>query len=69
MAAHVSGTVILRATIGTDGHIVALHVVSGPAMLQQSALNAVQNWTYKPFLLNKQPVEMNTTINVTFKGH
>jgi TonB family protein len=67
--AHVSGTVTLRATIGTDGHILSLRVVNGPAMLQQIALNAVKSWVYKPYLINNKPVEVFTTINVTFKRH
>jgi TonB family protein len=64
--ARVSGTVVLEATIGTDGYITDLQVVSGPPMLRQSALDAVQTWTYRPYLLNGDPVEVRTTINVVF---
>ncbi len=64
--ARVSGTVELHATIATNGTIKDLHAVSGPAMLRQAAVDAVRNWRYKPYLLNNQPVEVETTINVIF---
>jgi protein TonB len=64
--AGVAGTVVLEAAIGIDGHIADLEVVSGPPMLRQSALDAVQTWTYRPYLLNGDPVEVHTTINVVF---
>jgi len=63
---HVSGTVVLLATIGTNGGVEALRVISGPASLQQAALDAVRQWTYRPYLLNNTPVEVETTINVIF---
>jgi protein TonB len=65
-AARVSGTVILQATISKTGTITNLRVVGGPAMLQQSALDAVKTWRYRPYLLNNEPVEVETTINVVF---
>jgi TonB family protein len=65
-AAHVAGTVVLQATIGKDGRIENLRVVSGPAMLQQASLDAVKKWVYKPYTLNGEPVEVETTINVIF---
>ena len=61
------GTVVLQATISTTGAIANLRVLSGDPMLQQAALNAVGNWRYRPYLLNGQPVEVETTINVIFK--
>jgi protein TonB len=64
--AHVAGTVELHATISTDGTIKDLHAVSGPVMLRQAALDAVRNWRYKPYRLNSQPVEVETTVNVVF---
>lgn len=60
------GTVVLQATISKAGTIENLRVASGPAMLQQAALDAVQHWLYRPYLLNGQPVEVETTINVVF---
>ena len=65
-AARVSGTVVLQATVSRAGAIENLRVVSGPAMLQQSALNAVRQWHYRPYLLNNAPVEVDTTVNVVF---
>jgi TonB family protein len=65
-AAHVQGTVVLQAVIGKDGQIRELHVISGPAMLQQAAMDAVKAWGYKPYMLNGKPVEVLTTVNVIF---
>jgi protein TonB len=65
-AARISGTVVLQATISKTGTIENLHVVSGPPMLTQSALEAVRTWRYKPYQLNGEPVEVETTVNVVF---
>jgi periplasmic protein TonB len=62
----VQGTVVLQATISRSGTIENLRVISGPAMLQQAALDAVKTWRYKPYMLNEQPVEVETTVNVVF---
>jgi protein TonB len=64
---HISGTVLLMATIGRDGTIHDLSVVLSPsALLSQSAMQAVSHWVYKPYLLNGEPVEVDTTINVIY---
>jgi protein TonB len=63
---HVQGTVVLAATIAKDGTIANLRVVSGPTMLQQAALEAVSQWRYKPYLLNGEPVDVETSVNVIF---
>jgi protein TonB len=65
-AARISGTVVLQATISKTGTIENLRVVSGPPMLTQSALEAVRTWRYKPYQLNGEPVEVETTVNVVF---
>ena len=65
-AAHISGTVVLQITISKTGTIENLHVVSGPPTLQQAALDAVMTWRYRPYLLNGEPVEVETTANVIF---
>jgi protein TonB len=62
----VSGTVVLQGIIAKDGHIKNLKVVSGPSLLQDAALDAVRQWMYRPYLLNGEPVEVETTINVVF---
>ena len=64
--ARVSGSVILDATIGKDGTVENLKVLSGPAPLQQSALDSVRQWKYKPYLLNGDPVEVETKITVVY---
>lgn len=61
-----SGTVVLAATISTTGRIENLNVVSGSPMLRQAAIDAVKTWRYRPYLLNNQPVEVETTINIAF---
>lgn len=65
-AARISGTVVLHATISTTGDIASVSVVSGPAMLQDAAINAVKQWRYRPYLVNNDPIEVETTINVIF---
>jgi protein TonB len=65
-SARVSGTVVMQATIAKDGSIKDLHVVNGPAMLRQAAVDAVKTWRYKPYKLNNEPTEVETTINVNF---
>ncbi len=65
-AAGVQGTVVLEATISKTGTIENLRVTGGPLVLQQTALDAVKTWRYRPYLLNGQPVEVETTVNVVF---
>ncbi|MGA8668992.1 MAG: energy transducer TonB [Terracidiphilus sp.] len=66
-AAGVHGTVVLQATISRNGTIENLRVIGGPLMLQQAALDAVKTWRYRPYLLNGEPVEVETTVNVVFE--
>jgi TonB family protein len=65
-AAKEEGTVVLHAIIGRDGTMKSLNVLSGPALLQGAALDAVRQWVYKPYILNGEPTEVETTINITF---
>jgi TonB family protein len=65
-AAHVGGTVVLHAVIGKDGTVQQLAVLSGPPMLVGSAMDAVRQWVYQPYLLNGDPVEVDTTITVNY---
>jgi periplasmic protein TonB len=62
----ISGIVRLHAIISKDGAIKELEVVSGHPLLQQAALDAVRQWRYQPTLLNGDPVEVDTTIDVIF---
>jgi protein TonB len=66
ITAHVQGEVILQAVIGKDGAIQNLHVVSGHPMLIKAAVDAVQQWRYRPYMLNGEPVEVETQVRVTF---
>jgi protein TonB len=65
-AARVSGTVVLQGTISKTGSLETLRVVSGPPMLRQAALEAVQTWRYRPYMLSNVPTEVDTTVNVVF---
>jgi periplasmic protein TonB len=65
-AARVQGEVVLTAIISTAGEIENLQLVSGHPMLVPEAIAAVKQWRYKPYLLNGQPVEVETTITVIF---
>lgn len=65
-AARVQGDVVLSAVIDTNGQITNLQLVSGHPMLVPAAIAAVKQWRYKPYLLNGQPVEVETTITVIF---
>ncbi len=62
----ISGTVRLHAIISKDGTIRELEVLNGHPLLQQAALDAVRQWRYQPTLLNGEPVEVDTTIDVIF---
>ena len=65
-AAHIQGQVVLHAIIGKDGAVKQVQVISGSPMLATAAANALKQWRYKPYVLNGQPVEVDTTINVNF---
>ena len=62
----ISGTVRLHAIIGKDGTVQQLTVESGHPLLVQSALDAVKQWRYQPTLLNGEPVDVDTEIDVIF---
>jgi len=64
--ARIEGTVILEATINKDGVIADLRLISGPKELAPAAIGAVQQWRYKPYLLNGSPVAVLTEIRVNF---
>jgi TonB family protein len=64
--AKIQGKVVVSAVIDTQGNIQNLRVVSGPRELQQSALDAVRQWKYRPYLLNGDAVEVSTSINIIY---
>lgn len=65
--AGVQGTVVLGATISRSGTIDNLHVISGPPLLISAAMQAVRTWRYRPYLLNGEPVAVETTVYVNFR--
>jgi periplasmic protein TonB len=66
MEARIQGTVVVSALIGKDGRIASLRVLSGPPLLLPAAVDAIRRARYRPWILNGQPVEVETTINIVF---
>jgi TonB family protein len=64
--ARIQGQVVLQALIDKEGNIAELNLVSGHPLLAPEAIKAVQQWKYKPYLLNEIPVAMETQIIVNF---
>ena len=64
--ARVGGVVRIQASIGKDGKVRKVEVLSGPPLLRQAAIDAVQKWVYSPSLLNGAPVESTTDVDVNF---
>ncbi len=64
--ARIQGSVVLAAVIGCDGAMQSLSVLSGHPMLVPAAMDAVKQWRYKPYILNGQPVEVETKVTVNF---
>ena len=65
-AARIQGPVILHAIIGRDGRIENLQVLTGHPMLAGAAIEAVRQWRYRPYVLNGEPIEVETQITVNF---
>jgi protein TonB len=63
-AKKINGVVVMAATIDDHGKIVELSAISGPEMLRDACLDAVKQWTYKPYLLNGKPVFVKTQITI-----
>jgi len=64
--ARIQGTVVLQAQISKDGNIENLQLISGHPMLAPAAIEAVKQWKYRPYLLNGEPVEVETQVQVNF---
>jgi protein TonB len=64
--AHVQGPVVLAAVISKAGGIENLHVLSGHPLLVPAAIDAVKQWRYRPYILNNEPLEVETQITVNF---
>jgi periplasmic protein TonB len=65
--ARIEGDVVLSAVITTNGDIQQVHVVSGPPLLQEAALQAIRQWRSRPYILNGRPIEMETRITIRFR--
>ena len=65
-SARVAGAVIIEATIGPDGKVIDATVVRSIPLLDQAALDAVQQWEYTPTLLNGVPVPVLVTVTINF---
>ena len=63
----IEGSVELMATISKTGDISHVKVLSGDAQLSRAASDAVKQWKYKPYLLNGEPVEIQTQVTINFK--
>lgn len=66
-AAGISGTVVVEAVISSAGAVESLKVISGPEVLRAAALEALRAARYRPYLLNGQPTEVQTTYTVNFR--
>jgi protein TonB len=64
---HIEGSVQLLATVSKEGDISTVKIISGDSRLSRSAADAVKQWKYKPYLLNGEPVEIQTQVTVNFK--
>ncbi len=64
--ARIEGTVVLMAVIGKDGNVEDVRVESGLPMLAQAAVDAVKQWRYRPYMLNGEPVEVDSRITINF---
>ena len=64
--ARIQGVVVMTALIDKGGNVQHLQVISGHPLLAPAAIAAVKQWRYKPFVLNGQPLEVETTVTVNF---
>jgi len=64
---HVQGTVVVQATIGTNGTVIAARAISGPPDLREESVNSVRQWKFRPFLILGEPVKVETQLQIIFK--
>ena len=64
--ARIEGTVVLLAVIGTDGSVKDVRVENGLPILTQAAIDAVRQWRYKPYMIDGEPVEVDSRITINF---
>ena len=63
----IEGSVQLLATVSKEGNITQVKVLSGDAQLTRAATDAVKQWKYKPYLLNGEPVDIQTQVTINFR--
>lgn len=66
---NLQGPVELRVLVDTGGDIILLKVAKGDDLLAQAAVDAVRQWRFKPYVLNGEPIEMETTVTIHFRLH
>lgn len=64
--AHIEGTVLMAMEISRDGSVCRIMLISGHPLLAPAAIDAVKQWKYRPYLLNGQPIEVETQAQVNF---
>ena len=64
--ARITGTVHLHVIVGTNGNVLSVEPISGHPLLTNAAVECVRKWQYKPLLLNGDPVEIDTTVDIIF---
>ena len=62
----IQGEVRLVVTVDKEGNVYKVELISGHPLLAPSAMEAVRQWKYKPYLLNGEPIEVETTVTVNF---
>ncbi|MGC2696216.1 MAG: energy transducer TonB [Candidatus Angelobacter sp.] len=63
---HIQGTVLLEITIDRQGNVANMKVVQGDPTLADAAMDAVKQWKYKPYILNGEPIEVETVVRIIF---
>jgi len=66
-ASHVQGEVKVRAEVDRDGNVASVRVISGPPLLRDAALDAVQRWRYRPYILSGEPTPMDAVAIMDFQ--
>jgi protein TonB len=69
LAVHAQGLVLIEAIINKEGVVTNPKVISGDPVLARAALDAVRQWRYKPYYLDREPVEIQTQITINFKAN
>ncbi len=65
-AAHVGGNVVVSVEIDKDGKVINVQAVSGPEILRQAAIDCAKQWTFHPYVIDGNPVFVDTTLTISF---